>query len=67
MKGRIISEDVINKIIIHNLYVISGTDLIAWMMKSMDIDDQGKKNLLSQFISIFNYLFMAYEYIGMLI
>lgn len=38
-----VNEDLTNKIIIHNLYIISGVDLIAWMMKSMDIDDQGIK------------------------
>lgn len=26
-------------------FILSGIDLIAWMMKSMDIDDQGKANL----------------------
>lgn len=25
-------------------FICSGTDLIAWMMKSMDIDDQGETN-----------------------
>lgn len=35
---------------------ISGTDLIVWMMKNMDIDDQGKKDLLSC-LFVFNLKF----------
>lgn len=30
----------------YNLFIIAGADLIAWMMKSMDIDDQGKKSII---------------------